>query len=47
MQLIVNMSGETTISREGEKSVVCKLALTDLMNYFKEGLIARFTKTAR
>ena len=42
-ELIVNMSGRTTISRYNNKFVVCKLSLSELMKYFEEGLITYFT----
>ena len=42
-ELIVNMSGRTTISRHGNKVVICKLSLNNLMKYFEEGLIAYFS----
>lgn len=42
-ELIVNMSGRTTISRYGKKVVICKLSLRKLMLFFEEGLITYFT----
>lgn len=44
-ELIVNISGQTTISRYGKKVVICKLSLGNLMKYFEEGLIKYFTPT--
>ena len=41
-ELVVNMSGRTTISRYGEKIVICKLSLIKLMEFFEEGLITYF-----
>jgi hypothetical protein len=45
--LIVNMSGRTTISsREKNQVVICKLSIEDLMRFFEEGLVEHFkTKT--
>lgn len=37
-ELIVNMSGRTTV---GKKSI-CNLSMTDLMQFFEEGLIEHF-----
>ena len=42
-ELVVNMSGRTTISRYGKKFVICKLSLNKLMEFFEEGLITYFT----
>ena len=42
-ELIVNVSGSTTISRNGSKVVRCKLSLNNLMKYFEEGLITHFS----
>jgi len=42
-ELVVNISGRTTISRYGKKFVICKLSLRNLMKYFEEGLIIYFT----
>lgn len=44
-ELIVNISGQTTISRYGKKVVICKLSIGNLMKYFEEGLIKYFTPT--
>jgi hypothetical protein len=41
-ELVVNMSGRTTISRYGKKIVICKLSLIKLMEFFEEGLITYF-----
>lgn len=41
-ELIVNMSGRTTISRKGKKLVICKLSIKNLMDFFEEGLIEYF-----
>ncbi|MBU2495488.1 MAG: hypothetical protein KJ935_03175 [Candidatus Omnitrophica bacterium] len=41
-ELILNMSGITTISGKRNKIVICKLSITDLMNFFEEGLVAYF-----
>ena len=38
-ELIVNMSGRTTISRYGKSFVICKLSLRKLMQFFEEGLL--------
>ncbi len=46
-ELIVNMSGRTTISRHEKKVVICKLSLRNLMKYFEEGLISYFTPGKR
>lgn len=45
--LIVNMSGRTTISsREKNQVVICNLSIEDLMRFFEEGLVEHFkTKT--
>jgi len=43
-ELIVNMSGRTTISRHGQKFVICKISLRKLMEIFEEGLILFFTQ---
>jgi hypothetical protein len=42
-ELVVNMSGRTTLSRCGKKVVICKLSLIKLMGFFEEGLITYFT----
>ena len=42
-ELIVNMSGRTTLSRYGKKIVICKLSIRKLMKFFEEGLITYFT----
>lgn len=42
-ELIVNISGRTTISRYGKKVVICKLSIRNLMKFFEEGLITYFT----
>jgi len=42
-ELVVNMSGRTTLSRCGKKVVICKLSLRKLMDFFEEGLITFFT----
>lgn len=42
-ELVVNMSGRTTLSRYGKKLVICKLSLIKLMEFFEEGLITYFT----
>ncbi len=42
-ELVVNMSGRTTLSRYGKKFVICKLSLIKLMQFFEEGLITYFT----
>jgi hypothetical protein len=41
-EVILNMSGITTISGKRNKIVICKLSITDLMNFFEEGLVAYF-----
>lgn len=41
-ELVVNMSGRTTLSRYGTKLVICKLSLRKLMEFFEEGLIIYF-----
>ena len=41
-ELVVNLSGKTTISRYGKKIVICKLSLIKLMEFFEEGLITYF-----
>lgn len=41
-ELVVNMSGRTTLSKHGEKPVICKLSLIKLMEFFEEGLITYF-----
>jgi hypothetical protein len=41
-KLIVNMSGRTTIGRNGKKIVMCKLSIKDLMQFFEEGLVIHF-----
>lgn len=41
-ELVVNMSGRTTISRFGKKFVICKLSIRKLMEFFEEGLILHF-----
>jgi hypothetical protein len=43
-QLIVNMSGKTTIGKYGKRSVICRLSLKKLMEFFEEGLINYFEK---
>jgi hypothetical protein len=43
-QLVVNMSGRTTVSRYGKRIVVCKLSLNKLMEFFEEGLVTYFGK---
>ncbi|MHA2408191.1 MAG: hypothetical protein ACXACA_07460 [Candidatus Ranarchaeia archaeon] len=43
-ELVVNMSGRTTISTHGKKTVICKLSLANLMKYFEEGLIRYFSQ---
>lgn len=43
-ELIVNMSGRTTISRHGQKFVICKISLRKLMEIFEEGFILFFTQ---
>lgn len=40
--LILNMSEGTTVGRNGNKIVVCKLSIKDLMTFFEEGLINYF-----
>lgn len=42
-KLILNMSSGTAIGTTGQKVVVCKLSVEDLMNFFEEGLIKHFT----
>ena len=42
-ELIVNMSGRTTISKYGKNLVICRLSLRRLMTFFEEGLIIYFT----
>jgi hypothetical protein len=42
-ELIVNISGRTTISRYGKEVVICKLSIKNLMKFFEEGLITYFT----
>ena len=42
-ELVVNMSGRTTLSRYGKKFVICKLSLRKLMEFFEEGLVTYFT----
>ena len=42
-QLVLNMSGSTTVSRYGKKLVVCKLPIESLMRFFEEGLVAHFS----
>lgn len=42
-ELVVNMSGRTTVSMYGKKFVICKLSLKKLMGFFEEGLITYFT----
>jgi len=42
-ELLVNMSGRTTLSSYGKKFVICKLSLAKLMECFEEGLITYFT----
>lgn len=42
-ELIVNMSGRTTISKYGKNLIICKLSLRRLMTFFEEGLIIYFT----
>ena len=46
-QLVVNMSGRTTVSRNGKNIVICKLSLKKLMEFFEEGLITYFTPEKR
>jgi hypothetical protein len=41
---LINMSGNTTISKYGEKTVICRLSLKKLMEFFEEGLINYFEK---
>jgi len=41
-ELVVNMSGRTTVSRYGKNFVLCKLSLRKLMEFFEEGLITYF-----
>jgi hypothetical protein len=41
-KLILNMSGRTTIGRNGKKIVICKLSIEDLMKFFEEGLVMHF-----
>ena len=41
-KLILTMSAGTAIGKTGEKVVVCKLSIEDLMNFFEEGLIRHF-----
>ena len=43
-ELIVNMSGRTTISKHGQKFVICKISLRKLMEIFEEGFILFFTQ---
>ena len=43
-QLIVNMSGRTTVSGYRKKVVVCKLSLNKLMEFFEDGLLIYFEK---
>jgi hypothetical protein len=42
-QLVVNMSGRTTVSKYGNKFAVCRLSLNKLMAFFEEGLIINFS----
>ena len=42
-ELIVNMSGTTTISRYAKEIVICKLSLRKLMGFFEEGLVIYFS----
>lgn len=44
MQLVVNMSGISTLTSKGSKSILSKLSLKDLMNCFEEGLLTRFNR---
>lgn len=41
-KLIVNISGRTTIGRNGDKITICKLSIKDLMQFFEEGLVTHF-----
>jgi hypothetical protein len=41
-ELVVNMSGRTTISKYGKNFVICKFSLRKLMQFFEEGLITYF-----
>ena len=41
--LVVNLSGITTVSKYGKKIVICNLSLKKIMKYFEEGLIIYFT----
>ena len=43
-KLIVNMSETTTISRKGEKFVICRLSIKNVMEFFEEGLIEHFRR---
>ena len=43
-ELIVNMSGKTTISRHGQKFVICKISLRKLIEIFEEGFVLFFTQ---
>jgi hypothetical protein len=42
-ELVVNMSGRTTLNRYGKKFVTCKLSLRKLMEIFEEGLVTHFS----
>jgi len=42
-QLVVNMSGRTTVSKYSKKVVICRLSLKKLMAFFEEGLIIYFS----
>lgn len=44
-QLVLHMSNGTSISRSGEKMVVCRLSIKDAMTFFEEGLIVHFRRT--
>lgn len=43
-KLIVNMSGRTSIGRNGNKIITCKLSVEDLKLFFEEALIVYFKR---
>lgn len=46
-ELVHHMVGATSISFKGKKTIVCKLAISDTLTFFEEGLIEHFSNNSK